>query len=109
MKHRKLRIAWSVAWGVAAALLIVLWPRSYYAADGFSFPLYGNQFIVIGSVGGQFGIVYAAPATLPGPGIIHHGFNNGPPQYIKSKWVFTHQASPYPAANLGRLIGLSPC
>jgi hypothetical protein len=29
MKHRKLRIAWSVAWGILAVLLIVLWVRSY--------------------------------------------------------------------------------
>ncbi len=30
MRFRKLRIAWSVFWGVAAVLLIVLWVRSYY-------------------------------------------------------------------------------
>jgi hypothetical protein len=29
MKHRKLRIAWSAAWGVVAVLLCVLWVRSY--------------------------------------------------------------------------------
>ena len=29
MKHRKLRIAWSVAWGIVAVLLIALWVRSY--------------------------------------------------------------------------------
>ena len=29
MKFRKLRIAWSVAWGVVAVLLCVLWVRSY--------------------------------------------------------------------------------
>jgi hypothetical protein len=33
MKHRKLRIAWSVAWGVAAVLLCVLWVRSYTWRD----------------------------------------------------------------------------
>ena len=30
MRFRKLRIAWSVAWGVVAVLLIVLWVRSYW-------------------------------------------------------------------------------
>ena len=30
MKYRKLRIAWSVAWSVAAVLLCVLWVRSYW-------------------------------------------------------------------------------
>jgi hypothetical protein len=29
MRFRKLRIAWSVGWGLAAVLLIVLWVRSY--------------------------------------------------------------------------------
>jgi hypothetical protein len=28
MKYRKLRIAWSVAWGIAAVLLVVLWVRT---------------------------------------------------------------------------------
>jgi hypothetical protein len=30
MRFRKLRIAWSVTWGVVAVLLIVLWVRSYW-------------------------------------------------------------------------------
>ena len=30
MRYRKLRIAWSVVWGIVAVLLIVLWVRSYY-------------------------------------------------------------------------------
>jgi hypothetical protein len=30
MKYRKLRIAWSVVWGVVAVLLIVLWVHSYW-------------------------------------------------------------------------------
>jgi hypothetical protein len=29
MKHRKLRIAWSVVWGILCLLLISLWVRSY--------------------------------------------------------------------------------
>jgi hypothetical protein len=33
MRFRKLRIAWSVAWGVIAVLLIVLWVRSYWWYD----------------------------------------------------------------------------
>jgi hypothetical protein len=33
MKFRKLRIAWSVFWGLACLLLIVLWVRSYYCHD----------------------------------------------------------------------------
>jgi hypothetical protein len=33
MGFRKLRIAWSVFWGLAAVLLIVLWVRSYRISD----------------------------------------------------------------------------
>ncbi len=40
MNYRKLRIAWSVVWGLAALLLIVLWVRSYswreYLVGNFS-------------------------------------------------------------------------
>src|SRR6187431_2373803 len=36
MRFRQLRIAWSVVWGVAAVLLIVLWVRSYWWIDGVS-------------------------------------------------------------------------
>jgi hypothetical protein len=37
MKYRKLRIAWSVAWGIVAALLIVLWVRSYWWSDSIGY------------------------------------------------------------------------
>jgi hypothetical protein len=33
MRYRKLRIAWSVTWGLVALLLIVLWVRSYRWED----------------------------------------------------------------------------
>jgi hypothetical protein len=33
MRFRKLRIAWSVGWGLLAVLLIVLWVRSYWRSD----------------------------------------------------------------------------
>ena len=36
MKHRKLRIAWSVAWGIVAVLLVALWVRSYWRLDTLS-------------------------------------------------------------------------
>ena len=39
MKHRKLRIAWSVAWGVLASMLIVLWLDSYWHLEGVAEPL----------------------------------------------------------------------
>jgi hypothetical protein len=36
MKHRKLRIVWSVAWGSTAMLLVVLWVRSYIKPSDFN-------------------------------------------------------------------------
>src|SRR5436190_20522291 len=33
MKFRKLRIAWSVWWGVVAVLLCVVWVHSYFSFD----------------------------------------------------------------------------
>ena len=36
MNYRKLRIAWSVGWGVAAVLLCVLWVRSYRGESSVS-------------------------------------------------------------------------
>jgi hypothetical protein len=33
MKYRKLRVVWSVPWGVACVLFLVLWIRSYYRRD----------------------------------------------------------------------------
>ena len=33
MRFRKLRIAWSVFWGLACVLLIVLWVRSFWRMD----------------------------------------------------------------------------
>lgn len=44
MKCRKLRIAWSVVWGVAAVLLLVLWVRSYRWCDSLESP-FGVQFV----------------------------------------------------------------
>jgi hypothetical protein len=51
MRFRKLRIAWSVAWGLLAVLLIVLWVRSYwaiYALFGTGSPPSPNQYFAVG-------------------------------------------------------------
>jgi hypothetical protein len=37
MRFRKLRIAWSVFWGLACVLLIVLWVRSYWILNSLDF------------------------------------------------------------------------
>src|SRR4051795_652243 len=46
MRFRKLRIAWSVFWGVACVLLIVLWVRSYSWNEEFAFPAGGKRYHV---------------------------------------------------------------
>jgi hypothetical protein len=44
MRFRKLRIAWSVAWGIAALLLCVLWVRSYWAKQVIFLPNVKTEF-----------------------------------------------------------------
>jgi hypothetical protein len=39
MRFRKLRIAWSVAWGVVLLALVVLWVRSYSRHDFWHWPI----------------------------------------------------------------------
>jgi hypothetical protein len=53
MRFRKLRIAWSVFWGVACVLLIVLWTRSYWREDCLYWNIVGHRSIVIASARGQ--------------------------------------------------------
>jgi hypothetical protein len=54
MKFRKLRIAWSVGWGIGCLLLVVLWVRSYWVCD-VVFHLDPNAGTTIGA---SSGIVY---------------------------------------------------
>ncbi len=42
MRYRKLRIAWSVVWGLVAVLLCVLWVRSFNWFDDLAF-LFNNS------------------------------------------------------------------
>ena len=46
MKYGKLRIAWSVGWGLLCLLLIVLWVRSYWWNDFASHRLAARDFLV---------------------------------------------------------------
>jgi hypothetical protein len=82
MKHRKLRVAWSVAWGVVAVLLVVLWVRSYWWMDVVRRVGSGSS-AEFRSNGGSIFIFYETPLYwLPSP-----------PR--GSKWEFTsYLASP---------------
>jgi hypothetical protein len=55
MKHRKLRSAWSVAWGVVAVLLIALWARSYWRLEILEKSI-GFEAIQLSSVKGRIAI-----------------------------------------------------
>jgi hypothetical protein len=68
MKFRKLRIAWSVFWGVAIVLLIVLWVRSYWRQEVLIWRIAGNVSMSGSSFRGTLGIAGTdlQPATYPG-------------------------------------------
>src|SRR5215216_5139222 len=53
-RFRKLRIVWSVGWGLAAVLLIVLWVRSYWRGDILQLRPFPENF-TIGSAHGVIG------------------------------------------------------
>jgi hypothetical protein len=56
MRFRNMRIAWSVAWGVLAALVVVLWVRSYFAGDAIRHDRKSRVYVVSSS-GGVVAIV----------------------------------------------------
>lgn len=54
MKYRKLRIVWSVAWGLAAAFVLLLWIRSFSSRDSLFLPYSNSQVVRVSSIEGQF-------------------------------------------------------
>ena len=62
MKYRKLRIAWSVAWGVVAVLLCVLWVRSYWRWESVAAIKTPSRYVV----GSGQGIAIVSRASYPG-------------------------------------------
>src|SRR5262245_54822270 len=77
MKYRKLRIAWSVVWGVVAVLLVVFWVRSYWHAD----QIYGHtartKVLHFGSMRGQLTFRYLKHYN--GSGIVKNWLPDGEP------------------------------
>jgi hypothetical protein len=53
MYHPKLRIAWSVAWGLAAVLFAALCVRSFWWCYGYSLPRMGRVVLVATSLRGD--------------------------------------------------------
>jgi hypothetical protein len=64
MKFRKLRIAWSVVWGLLAVLLIALWVRSYSWSDDLIIRLSGPSKCIVHSMKGT---VSGYCVSYPGP------------------------------------------
>ena len=62
IRYRRLRIAWSVVWGLAAVLLCVLWVRSFWAADALRHCTPSTRYI---SASSEFGSIELAnlPST----------------------------------------------
>jgi hypothetical protein len=54
MKYRKLRIAWSVVWGVVAVLVVVVWVRSYWITETASWT-FARTLVEFTSFRGQLG------------------------------------------------------
>ena len=65
MRYRKLRIAWSVGWGLLAVLLCVLWVRSYYWADVLAGSRSKSIFFMTGVERGTVGFVLQSNLLAP--------------------------------------------
>ena len=61
MRFRKLRIAWSVFWGLACLLLILLWVRSYWWHDYCRGAVVGMQGVYFDSAQGRIGAAVFTP------------------------------------------------
>ncbi len=66
MRFRKLRIVWSVMWGVAAVLLCVLWVRSRHWIEDAVGPIPGGQVVALSSGPGDLEILIR-PNTIHYP------------------------------------------
>jgi hypothetical protein len=64
MNYRKLRIAWSVGWGLVAALLIVLWVRSCIVCDEIT--IGGLKNLIFGADHGSITVVRVDTNSLIG-------------------------------------------
>jgi hypothetical protein len=63
MKLRNFRIAWSVAWGVVAVLLVVLWVRSFWTRDHAWVVIRSKFQATVETVAGNVYIAYGIGAS----------------------------------------------
>ena len=101
MKYRKLRIAWSVTWGVLAVWLCVLWVRSYQQYEAVARNNGKGCTTILCSTGGTVQFVQ------------DYMMNNNVGYVLparKGEWLLTQTETKYPAAMFqwhGRLLGES--
>src|SRR3954464_5214213 len=85
MKFRKLRIAWSVSWGLSCVLLVVLWVRSHFVIEGVGrasqTPIETSGFIFMSDNGTLCFISHTAATTSRIAKL--QGFNDG---WVYRKW-----------------------
>jgi hypothetical protein len=65
MKYCKLRIAWSVGWGVLCLMLIALWVRSYWYHEGFNWSFSTPKYMHISSDAGQLFLGVGSVSFVP--------------------------------------------
>ena len=86
MRFRKLRVAWSVTWGILAVLVCVLWVRSYRIDDTLYGPFHcfgrPHSFLVESRDG--------RTTLCAGPCGIQHG--ESWPWGLNSQWGFLHES-----------------
>src|SRR3954463_16418812 len=64
LRFRKLRFAWSVFWGLACVLLIVLWVRSYYTYDVAYHGCSDKRGYIIESINGKIVFEYVGQPLI---------------------------------------------
>jgi hypothetical protein len=60
MKYRKLRIAWSIVWGLGAMLLVVFWIRSNFWLEEIYVPIGRSSFLLGISVSNHVGVGFSS-------------------------------------------------
>ncbi len=98
MRFRKLRIVWSVVWGLAAVLLIVLWVRSRHWYDETYFSVAWQKVSLSSSFGAIGVAIYVGGADLIPSGIESSWFKDLNASGIESPWRFSCSRQPIGAA-----------
>jgi hypothetical protein len=90
MKYRKLRIAWSVAWGVVAVLVAGLWVRSYSKWDELSGEALDNIWIQARSIHGE---ILLAGGYSPNTSLIPLSWSTHHNLEVRDRWVTADSGS----------------